>query len=248
MRNSRTALFAQLLLVIFICLSQSCFAQDKKIDATAGNWGSFLLDLDEIASRHAEQPPNGEIKPPPPFKLPLVPDDYKDFEKLLKELRDLLKDWPWKKILERYDTDGDGTLSPDEIKRFLQDRVPCIPLVLPCEERDKIIDRALCFFLKKADAGCDLSGIEISPAILEEWFKGWIESVDFQITFFCTDHPDPVRCDYFKKLKEEIEKTRDKFREGIPCPKPVGGCNCGCAADCPCRRQVQNSTAHLSEM
>jgi hypothetical protein len=212
----------------------------QKISVEQAGWVNLLLDLDKMSTQSELVSPadmqSPQISVEPTYEIPLLPDNYDDLKKILEKLKSILNDWPWKKILEQYDHDHDGKLSPAELREFLKDRAPCVPIIFPCEERDKLIDTVLCYFLKGEKPGCNLDGIEISPALIEDWLARWLQSVEAQIQFFCSgEHPDPARCDFFKKLKELIEDVRRKFQEGVPCPPPVNGCDCGCAADCPCR-------------
>jgi len=184
-----------------------------------------MVDLEKLDSEVKEPPASQTPIPTPrPYEIPMPPGDLQDPD-VIKQIRENLKNWPWKKILEQYDLDGDGKLSPDEIKKFLQDRCEerfdCRNFIKP-KTRDRAIDFILCKLLDRG-ALCNIQDVELTPELIIDWLSRWIKYIEFNVQQ-CADNSKPTdaerrECDKWKKILEELKKLRDLFRKLNPEPE-----------------------------
>ena len=151
-------------------------------------------------------------------------EEIKRFQRILDKLKskDLER---WKQWL-RYDQDGDGKLSRNELITLWKDKISCgVFSLLTCEERDQlveeIVDRILC---DQATPPSEPSGFDCRQRYLtKDGISSIIENtialLELQLSrFVCSNQTDPKAqaiCEKIKKLFEELierlKKVKDKL-------------------------------------
>ena len=165
-------------------------------------------------------------KPKEPPVLPMQPLTPEE----LKRLADLLLKWLENygiRGLLAYDADGDGKLSYEELKRYLQDLIPCYRYGFTCEDREALIEKYLKRLLCGGAPSCDPTLKKITLEDVIDLLNRLI-SLNERFMAACDSRPEAEReacrkpyreaIEALKKARELIEEQRRRLVTPVPQP------------------------------
>jgi hypothetical protein len=216
-------------LVLYVLITFSICTASAEVESSVEEPLSYdvLKDAIELTEQFVEAP--GE----PAF--PQTPEEWKDNERDANKIIDRIKDFlrrlrekgldRWEHWL-KYDTDGDGKLSIDELRAMFKDKVSCGGLfdLLTCEKRDQLAkefaNTLACFGVIAQPSGfpdpnaCGLTAEKFGK-LLDETINRYETLIGTLNCGGVTDSKSKKICERIERiLRDAIERLK-KFKEEL---------------------------------